>query len=735
MAKTVELTAVQDDDFADDAVTLVLTASGGGYDGVSNAVAVTVTDNDVAGLTVSLFSVAIPEGGTGEFTVALSAQPSADVTVALSGDAGTDVNPSVRSLTFTTTSWRETQTVALTAAQDEDYIDDEVTLVLTASGGGYDGVSQEVAATIIDDEEAPLALCISNVLISEDAGMAQFTVMLNRPADHVVSVHFATSDGTAERNVDYTSNRGIMIFEAGSMRGAVSVTIMDDALVETEETFEVTLTNVSNAIIDCSVGVGTIMDNDGVPSLRIDDITVFEDQGTALFTVRMSRPSMRMVTARYRTVDGTAQAGIDYEASEGTMSFAPGEVEAGIEVKLLRDGRDWREEEFSVQLESAEHAHLEDAVGVATVVERETVPVGVLAEYVARFVRTSADHVVEALGERVRWESVEGSAELVASGCTADRRAERMRLWRTDPSLGELLSGCGVLINSTSSGSALNLWSRGAFTRFSGRDEGALALRGEVSTGLIGVDSRWGRGWLAGLMLAHSQSDGTFEVYEDAGDVRAGLTGIYPYVAHQRPAHVFWATAGYGRGRAEAAALDGGLGSGFAGVGARGELTSGSLLRLMYRGDALIAHAEVARHKVTAQIHRIRVGVDGSLLASRIVRPYVEVGVRQDGGSAETGVGIEIGGGFRMAYPAYRLRADMRSRGLVTHTAEGFTEWGLSGALQYGGGDEGLTVALRPSWGHAQGVKLWRQQTVLEALSGAAGAAADGDGVRVCSTS
>ena len=155
-ARAVTLTAAEDDDLADDALTLVLTASGGGYDGVSNAVAVTVTDNDVAGLTVSLFSVALPEGGTGEFTVALSAQPSADVTVALSGHAGTDVNPSVRSLTFTTTSWRETQTVALTAAQDEDYIDDEVTLVLTASGGGYDGVSNAVAVTVTDNDVAGL---------------------------------------------------------------------------------------------------------------------------------------------------------------------------------------------------------------------------------------------------------------------------------------------------------------------------------------------------------------------------------------------------------------------------------------------------------------------------------------------------------------------------------------------------------------------------------------------------
>ena len=92
-----------------------------------------------------------------------------------------------------------------------------------------------------------------------------------------------------------------------------------------------------------------------------------------------------------------------------------------------------------------------------------------------------------------------------------------------------------------------------------------------------------------------------------------------------------------------------------------------------------------------------------------MIRPYAEVNVRQDGGSAETGTGLELGGGVRLSYPAWRLKGEMRTQGLVIHSADGFTEWGLSGSVQVGDGPEGLVVSVRPSWGPQQGDVLRRQ--------------------------
>ncbi|MDE2731533.1 MAG: hypothetical protein OXI38_09080, partial [Bacteroidota bacterium] len=85
--------------------------------------------------------------------------------------------------------------------------------------------------------------------------------------------------------------------------------------------------------------------------------------------------------------------------------------------------------------------------------------------------------------------------------------------------------------------------------------------------------------------------------------------------------------------------------------------------------------------------------------------------------SAETGTGLEVGGGVSWAYPAYRLKANVGSRRLVLHTADGFSEWGFSGALVYGGRTSGLTLALRPMWGSTARGTLYRQP-VLQGQAG-----------------
>ena len=127
--------------------------------------------------------------------------------------------------------------------------------------------------------------------------------------------------------------------------------------------------------------------------------------------------------------------------------------------------------------------------------------------------------------------------------------------------------------------------------------------------------------------------------------------------------------------------------------------------------------AEVADHDVTAEVYRVRAGLEASARITGAIRPYLEANVRQDGGSAETGTGLELGGGIRFFHPAWRLRGDMHTQGLVMHTVDGFTEWGISGLLQVGNRSEGIMMRLRPSWGRGRGMPLYRQQTILDAAS------------------
>lgn len=103
--------------------------------------------------------------------------------------------------------------------------------------------------------------------------------------------------------------------------------------------------------------------------------------------------------------------------------------------------------------------------------------------------------------------------------------------------------------------------------------------------------------------------------------------------------------------------------------------------------------------------HHIRAGTNANLA------PLVEVGVRRDGGDAENGVGVEVGGGFRYAHEELGLSIEGTGRVLVTHQDTGFSEWGAGGALSFqpGGADRGLSVRMRTSWGASEGsaAELW----------------------------
>ena len=148
--QTIALDTKEDDDPSNDEVMLTLSASGGGYDSVHHEVTVTITDNDHAMISAPT-EISIVEGGMESFEIALKTTPSNEVTMTLSGYENTDLTPSPTSLTFGVDDWSIAQTVTLNTVEDKDLINDEVTLTITGSGGGYDSVTQEIKITITDN--------------------------------------------------------------------------------------------------------------------------------------------------------------------------------------------------------------------------------------------------------------------------------------------------------------------------------------------------------------------------------------------------------------------------------------------------------------------------------------------------------------------------------------------------------------------------------------------------------
>lgn len=106
---------------------------------------------------------------------------------------------------------------------------------------------------------------IANATFGEDVGNASITVTLSKPVPigSVATLDYATGDASAIAGEDYTSRSGTLTFEPGVLSATFDVPIIDDATVETDEAFTVTLSNPIGITLGNSTALITITDNDG----------------------------------------------------------------------------------------------------------------------------------------------------------------------------------------------------------------------------------------------------------------------------------------------------------------------------------------------------------------------------------------------------------------------------------------------------------------------------------------
>jgi hypothetical protein len=223
-------------------------------------------------------------------------------------------------------------------------------------------------------------LSINNVSIVEgDSGTsnATFTVSLTDPFAGNVTVNYATVDGTAYAGYDFIATSGSLTFAPGQTTKTVNVAVIGDVYNEINETFNLQLSNPSNATLTNSYGTATIIDNDTLPSLSINNISVVEgNSGTrnASLSVKLSSASGQPVTVNYTTANGTAIAGSDYTSASGILTFAPGNTSLTIDVPILGDTTAESNETFVVNLTNANGAILATNQGTVTILDDDTSP-------------------------------------------------------------------------------------------------------------------------------------------------------------------------------------------------------------------------------------------------------------------------------------------------------------------------------------------------------------------------
>jgi hypothetical protein len=141
---------------------------------------------------------------------------------------------------------------------------------------------------------------------------------------------------------------------------------------EANETFTVVLSNSSNAIIARSKGTATVINTAPLPMISINNVALLESDGnttTFTFTVSLSVASGQSVSVQYATQDGTATtAENDYQASSGTLTFAPYQTSKTVTVTVNGDSIFESPENFFVNLSNPINATFANSKGTGTII-------------------------------------------------------------------------------------------------------------------------------------------------------------------------------------------------------------------------------------------------------------------------------------------------------------------------------------------------------------------------------
>jgi Ca2+-binding RTX toxin-like protein len=404
-------------DEEDEAFTLAVQAKG--VELLDAEGAVTIADDDREP-TISVADVTVAEdAGPAAFTVALSNASARPITVQYATQPGsaldvTDFGGIAGTLTFAPGQTAKTVGVDLVA----DGIDEPDELFYLDLRNAANGrvVDAQARATILDADAQP-QLSVTDGAAAEWEGAAVLTVRLSAASAFDVRVDYATADGTAGQPGDYQAEAGTLDFAPGETAQDIAVPIVDDSVSEPDETVALTLSSAVSATVADGLGQLTILDDEPLPELSIAGAIVAESLGSAAFGVTLSSPSGGQVTVAYRTVDGSAASPDDFTATNGTLTFAAGDVAEVITVPIAGDSSVEVDESFRVELVSASGAQIGADGATGTIVDDDVPKISVEDVIVvegnrgtsdATFTLRLSDPFAEAVG--VRYGTADDSA-------------------------------------------------------------------------------------------------------------------------------------------------------------------------------------------------------------------------------------------------------------------------------------------------------------------------------------
>ena len=337
----------------------------------------TITNDD--GSLLSIESEAINEGADGAtttMTFTVTATPPATSSFSVNWATsivdgvdeaiiGTDFNSASGQLDFADTNAMKTFTVTIrgdnTPEPDETFT---VTLSNATTGAQIEG-NGTAKGTITNDDGSGLSIADMSLVEGNGATtQMMFRVSVIPPSSSQITYSWATSNNAggnaATAGTDYTATtRSNVNIAANTPFDTISVPILGDSTPEPDETFTVTLSNVTGGSLIKATAQGTITNDDG-STLSIAPVALAEGAqnatGKMRFTITASPPATRGFTVQWATSiaqDDEATAGTDFMSANSTAIFGIGDSEKTFEVDIIGDNMPEPNETFTVTLSNA----------------------------------------------------------------------------------------------------------------------------------------------------------------------------------------------------------------------------------------------------------------------------------------------------------------------------------------------------------------------------------------------
>ncbi len=610
-------------------------------------------------------------------------------------------------------------------------------------------VYRSLRTLVVNVTKPRVELVLTPSSIDEDGGESVVTARVAEASMTAFTVEVAVAPVAPATADDFTvSSNTVLSFAANATEstGEVTITAVDNG--EIEDDLEVTVSGAVTGTSDVLEPMDetlTIRDDDrsepGNVELVLTPGSIDENGGESVVTARVAEASMTAFTVEVAVAPVAPATADDFTVSSNkVLSFAANATESTGEVTIAAIDNEEADGKRAVTVSGTVTgtSDVSEPMDETLTIRDDDKPepsdaAAIHKAWLARFGRIAAQHVLDGVRDRLTAPREAGLRGRIAGQAFngAAPPSDRLRNVPDDAAASnpfrsrsvtdrDLLTGTAfALTGATGDGGSGALWGRGGHSRFDGRD-GAIRLDGRVTVATFGADYSAGR-WLAGLALSRSRGEGSYRRGTETGKLTSSLTGVYPYVRCALTERLsLWGAAGHGRGtlrmtpaRQPTAGTD--ISFSMAGAGARGVLLPRKQragLELALGADALYAgtasEAMAGLKGPDANARRLLLRLEGSWVqpfeGGATLTPSLEIGVRHDGGDAETGFGADVGGGIAWADSRSGFSLALNARGLLVHEASGFREWGVSGALRYDPdpvSERGLSLTLTPSWGAA----------------------------------